>query len=102
MRTGLAYTSARILMLIVSGIVLYLCGARGILLLVLAFLVSAIGSYILLSRQREKMAGALAALGVQRGDRVAQLEVGDRSREGRQPEGRPPVRRAASRLPVRR
>jgi membrane protein implicated in regulation of membrane protease activity len=59
MRTGLAYTSARILMLIVSGIVLYLCGARGLLLLVLAFLVSGIASYILLSRQRDKMAGAL-------------------------------------------
>jgi UPF0716 family protein affecting phage T7 exclusion len=59
MRTGLAYTSARILMLVVSGIVLYLCGARGLLLLVLAFLVSAIGSYILLSKQRDKMAGAL-------------------------------------------
>jgi hypothetical protein len=59
MRTGLAYTSARILMLIVSGIVLYLCGARGFLLLVLAFLVSGIASYILLSRQRDKMAGVL-------------------------------------------
>jgi Protein of unknown function (DUF4229) len=46
-------------MLIVSGIVLYLCGARGFLLLVLAFLVSGIASYILLSRQRERMAGAL-------------------------------------------
>lgn len=46
-------------MLVVSGIVLYLVGARGILLLVLAFAVSAIASYILLSRQREQMAGAL-------------------------------------------
>lgn len=59
MRTGLAYTSARILMLVVSLVVLYLCGARGILLLALAFGVSAIASYILLSKQREKMAGAL-------------------------------------------
>lgn len=46
-------------MLVVSGIVLYLCGARSILLLVLAFFVSAIASYILLSKQRDKMAGAL-------------------------------------------
>jgi hypothetical protein len=59
MRTGLAYTSARILMLVVSLFVLYLCGARGILLLILAFGISAIASYILLSKQREKMAGAL-------------------------------------------
>lgn len=46
-------------MLVVSLAVLYLCGARGLLLLVLAFGVSAIASYILLSKQRETMAGAL-------------------------------------------
>jgi Zn-dependent protease with chaperone function len=59
MRTGLAYTSARILLLVISLVVLYLAGARGFLLLALAFLVSALASYILLSRQRELMAGAL-------------------------------------------
>jgi Zn-dependent protease with chaperone function len=59
MRTGLAYTSARILLLVISLVVLYLAGARGFLLLALAFLVSALASYILLSRQREVMAGAL-------------------------------------------
>lgn len=59
MRTGLAYTSARILILAVSVVVLYVCGARGILLLALAFIISAIASYILLYKQREKMAGAL-------------------------------------------
>jgi hypothetical protein len=59
MRTGLAYTSARILLLIVSLVVLYLAGARGFLLLALAFLVSALASYVLLSKQREAMAGAL-------------------------------------------
>lgn len=59
MRTGLAYTSARILLLVVSLVVLYLCGARGILLLALAFIVSAILSYILLNKQRERIAAAL-------------------------------------------
>jgi uncharacterized membrane protein len=59
MRTGLAYTSARILLLVISLVVLYLAGARGFLLLALAFLVSALASYILLSKQREIMAGAL-------------------------------------------
>lgn len=59
MRTGLAYTSARILLLVVSLVVLYLCGARGILLLALAFIVSALLSYILLNQQREKIAAAL-------------------------------------------
>ena len=59
MRTGLAYTSARILLLVVSLVVLYLAGARGFLLLALAFLVSALASYVLLSKQREAIAGAL-------------------------------------------
>ena len=59
MRTGLAYTSARILLLVISLVLLYLAGARGFLLLALAFLVSALASYILLSKQREAIAGAL-------------------------------------------
>jgi Protein of unknown function (DUF4229) len=59
MRTGFAYTSARILLLVVSMVVLYLVGARGFLLLALAFLISALASYVLLSKQREAIAGAL-------------------------------------------
>ena len=59
MRATLAYTSARILLLVVSLILLYLVGARGLLLLALAFLVSGILSYVLLSRQRDVVAGAL-------------------------------------------
>jgi UPF0716 family protein affecting phage T7 exclusion len=59
MRTGLAYTSARILLLVISMGLLYLAGARGILLLALAFVVSALASYVLLSKQREVMSGAL-------------------------------------------
>jgi Protein of unknown function (DUF4229) len=61
MRTTLAYTSARILLLVVSLILLYLIGARGLLLLALAFLVSGIASFVLLSRQRDRMSGALMA-----------------------------------------
>jgi Protein of unknown function (DUF4229) len=59
MRTGLAYTSARILFLVIALVVLYVVGARGILLLALAFVISALASYVLLSKQRESMAGAL-------------------------------------------
>jgi hypothetical protein len=59
MRTGLAYTSARILVLVVALVVLYAAGARGFLLLALAFVVSALVSYVLLAKQRETMAGAL-------------------------------------------
>ena len=59
MRTTLAYTSARIVLLAVSLFVLYLVGARGLLLLALAFVVSGIASFVLLSRQRDIMSGAL-------------------------------------------
>jgi Mn2+/Fe2+ NRAMP family transporter len=59
MRATLAYSSARILLLVVSMILLYLVGARGLLLLALAFVVSGIASFVLLSRQRDVMSGAL-------------------------------------------
>ena len=61
MRAALAYTSARIVLLVVSVVLLYLAGARGLLLLALAFVVSGIASFVLLSRQRDKMSGALMA-----------------------------------------
>ena len=61
MRTTLAYTSARILLLVGSIILLYLAGARGLLLLALACVVSGIASFVLLSRQRDVMSGALMA-----------------------------------------
>jgi Mn2+/Fe2+ NRAMP family transporter len=59
MRTTLAYTSARILLLVVSLILLYLLGARGLLLIALACVVSGIASFVLLSRQRDVMSSAL-------------------------------------------
>jgi Mn2+/Fe2+ NRAMP family transporter len=61
MRTTLAYTSARILLFVVGVVLLYLAGARGILLLALALVVSGIASFVLLSRQRDVMSGALTA-----------------------------------------
>jgi Mn2+/Fe2+ NRAMP family transporter len=59
MRATLAYTSARILLLVVSGFLLYLIGARGLLLFALACVVSGIASFVLLSRQRDVMSSAL-------------------------------------------
>jgi uncharacterized protein DUF4229 len=59
MRAALSYTSARVLMLVVSLVVLYLAGARGFLLIAAACLVSGIASFVLLSRQRDVMSGAL-------------------------------------------
>jgi Mn2+/Fe2+ NRAMP family transporter len=61
MRATIAYTSARILLLVISLILLYLVGARGLLLLALAFVVSGIASFVLLSKQRDVMSGALMA-----------------------------------------
>ena len=60
-RATLAYTSSRILLLVISVILLYLVGARGLLLLALAFVVSGIVSFVLLSRQRDVMSSALMA-----------------------------------------
>jgi len=59
MRATLAYTSARLVLLVVSTVLLYMAGARGLLLLALALVVSGAASYILLSRQRDAMSGAL-------------------------------------------
>ena len=61
MRATFAYTSARISLLVVAAILLYLAGARGLLLLALAFVVSGTASFVLLSRQRDIMSGALLA-----------------------------------------
>ena len=59
MRATLAYTTARILLFVAAAGLIYLAGARGVLLLALALLASGAASYILLSRQRDAMAGAL-------------------------------------------
>ncbi len=61
MRTALAYTSARIALFLVALVLLYLAGARGLLLAAVALLVSGIASFVLLSRQRDVMSGALTA-----------------------------------------
>jgi hypothetical protein len=60
MRATFAYTTARILLFVAATGLIYLAGARGLLLLGLALLVSGAASYILLSRQRDAMAGALS------------------------------------------
>jgi hypothetical protein len=59
MRATLTYTSARILLLVVSVVVLYVIGLRGLLLLAAACVVSGLASFVLLSRQRDKMSGSL-------------------------------------------
>jgi TctA family transporter len=61
MRTALSYTSARFVLFLVALVLLYLAGARGLLLAALALLVSGIASFVLLSRQRDVMSGALTS-----------------------------------------
>jgi NADH:ubiquinone oxidoreductase subunit 2 (subunit N) len=60
MRATFAYTTARILLFVAATGLIYLAGARGLLLLGLALLLSGAASYVLLSRQRDAMAGALS------------------------------------------
>jgi len=59
MRATFAYTTARILLFAAATGLCYLAGARGLLLLGLALLVSGAASYVMLSRQRDAMSGAL-------------------------------------------
>ena len=97
MRTFLAYTSARILLFIVALVVLYLCGARGLLLVGLALVITAIASYILLAKMRERMATGLNSRLSKATSKVSnkaaefkdRLEDGTSAEDVDQPEPRP-------------
>jgi hypothetical protein len=69
----LAYTSARILMFGCAVILLYLAGARGLLLLLLGLIVSALASYILLNKQRTIIADKLNGRLGKAGSKVSEL-----------------------------
>ncbi|GIH76293.1 DUF4229 domain-containing protein [Planobispora longispora] len=61
MHPAIVYTLCRILLLLVSGGVLYLLGLRDpFYLMVAAFLVSGVASYVLLSKQRDAMSARIA------------------------------------------
>lgn len=57
---AVAYTLSRVVLFVVALWVLYLLGARGLLLIALAVLVSGLLSYVLLSRQRDAMSAAVS------------------------------------------
>jgi hypothetical protein len=61
MRATFAYTLARILLFVVTLGLLYLVGARDLLLVALALVISGIISFVVLSRQRDAMSGAIAS-----------------------------------------
>jgi hypothetical protein len=69
----LAYTSARILIFGCAVILLYVAGARGILLLGLGLVISALASYVLLNRQRALIADKLNNRIGKAGARVTEL-----------------------------
>jgi hypothetical protein len=60
MRNAMFYTVSRLLLFIVVLLLLDLAGARGLLLIALALLISGLLSYVLLSRQRNSMASSLS------------------------------------------
>jgi hypothetical protein len=60
MRSTVAYASARVLLFVVSIIVLHVIGIGGFLLWALAFVISMLVSYVLLSKQRDAMSAAFA------------------------------------------
>jgi len=61
MRATLAYSTARLLLFAVMLGLLYLVGARGLLLVGLALAISGIISFVLLSPQRDAMSGAITS-----------------------------------------
>jgi hypothetical protein len=80
MRTAFAYTSARIIMFGASVLVLFWAGARGLLLLGLALIISALLSYVLLNKQRtiiaDKLNGRLSRVGKKAGEFTQRLNEG--------------------------
>jgi hypothetical protein len=85
MRTAFAYTCARIIMFGASVLVLFWAGARGILLLGLALIISALLSYVLLNKQRQiiaaKLNGRLSRVGAKASEISRRLDEGARAED---------------------
>jgi hypothetical protein len=84
MPPALAYSLARLGLFLGALLLLYLIGARGLLLVALALLVSGIISFVVLSRQRDAMSSSLSAR--LRGMRARVGEFGGRLDEGAEAE----------------
>ncbi|MFE3458518.1 DUF4229 domain-containing protein [Nocardiopsis aegyptia] len=82
MRSWLTYTAARVGLFVGALGVVYLFGARSWIALVLAWLVSGLASYVLLSKLRDQMsASAVKRIEERRGPGVAERLEGGASRE---------------------
>jgi hypothetical protein len=75
MRSGLAYTGARIGLFAVALGVLYLAGERGLWLFLLALLISGLASFVLLSRQRDRMSAAVSTRLIKTQAKAAELRT---------------------------
>lgn len=60
MRATISYTALRLAIFAAALGLLYLAGARGVLLIAIAAVVSAAISFVVLARQREAMAGSIS------------------------------------------
>jgi hypothetical protein len=80
----LAYTSARILIFGCAVLLLHVAGVGGLMLFVLALVISALASYILLNRQRQliadKLNGRIGRAGARATAKAAELR--ERLEEG--------------------
>jgi hypothetical protein len=80
----LAYTSARILIFGCAVLLLHVAGVGGLMLFVLALVISALASYILLNRQRQliadKLNGRLGKVGARATAKATELR--ERLEEG--------------------
>ncbi|WP_116245558.1 DUF4229 domain-containing protein [Nocardiopsis sp. FIRDI 009] len=78
MRSWLTYTAARLGLFAAAFGIVYLFGARSWIALVLAWLISGLASYVLLSKLRDRMSAAT----VERLDRRRSPGVGERLSSG--------------------
>ncbi len=82
MTTFWAYTLARLGILAVAFGALYVAGARGVLLVVLAFLVSMLLSYWLLAGMRERLASGIQARAERINERMAEAASAEDADDG--------------------
>ena len=82
MTTFWAYTLARLGILAVAFGALYVAGARGVLLVVLAFLVSMLLSYWLLAGMRERLASGIQTRAERINQRMAESASAEDADDG--------------------
>jgi hypothetical protein len=81
----IAYTSARILLFGIAVLVLHLIGVGGLMLFLLALVISALASYVLLNKQRQliadKLNGRLGKVGRNVADLRERLDAGTKAED---------------------